>query len=98
MNKYSKNISISIIIFIFLFSLGSNTQAQVRGKALYKKLTNNRNLVKFEGLSRLNWTPDGKYYYIFKSPQRHFITMYKIRTQLFIPYPIILIILNITHS
>jgi len=66
MNKYSKAISISVIILIFLFSLGSNTQAQVRGKSLYKKLTNDKNLVKFEGLSRLNWTPDGKYYYIFK--------------------------------
>jgi len=66
MNKHSKTISISVIIFIFLFSLVSNTQAQVRGKALYKKLTNDKNLVKFEGLSSLRWTPDGKYYYSFK--------------------------------
>ena len=37
------------------------------GRALYDKLRKEgRNLVKFDGLARLNWTPDGKAYYVFE--------------------------------
>jgi len=38
---------------------------QIVGRALYEKLRKEgRTLVKFDGLSSLNWTPDGKAYYI----------------------------------
>ncbi|MGZ7065621.1 MAG: DPP IV N-terminal domain-containing protein, partial [Candidatus Aminicenantales bacterium] len=37
------------------------------GRALYDKLRKEgRNLVKFDGLARLNWTSDGKAYYVFE--------------------------------
>jgi len=67
MKKSLRTLSFSFLIFIFLLSLCPTSQAQVRGKALYEKLTeDSKKLVKFEGLSRVTWTPDGMAYYLFK--------------------------------
>ncbi len=67
MKKSLRTLSFTFLIFIFLFSLCPTSQAQVRGKALYEKLTKERReLVKFEGLSRVTWTPDGMAYYLFE--------------------------------
>lgn len=60
----------TICLFFFtaavVFSLCSPLQAQLRGKALYEKLRRDRNLVKYEGLSRISWTPDGASFYMFE--------------------------------
>lgn len=64
MNKKLKPIFFTISILAFLFSLFSPSQGQTKGMRLYKKLLSDRNLVKFEGLRRMNWTPDGSAYYV----------------------------------
>lgn len=57
---------ISIGLITFLFS-AEKAQEPVRGKALYEKLRKEaRNLVKYEGLQTVSWTPDGKAFYIFE--------------------------------
>ena len=67
MKKSLRTLSFPFLIFIFLLSLCPTSQAQIRGKALYEKLTKeSRKLVKFEGLSRITWTPDGMAYYLFE--------------------------------
>jgi len=49
----------SLVFFLF-----SPLEAQIRGKALYEKLTKEgRTLVKYEGLDRVMWTPDGTAFY-----------------------------------
>jgi dipeptidyl-peptidase-4 len=67
MKRSLRTLSFTFLIFIFLLSLCPTSQAQIRGKALYEKLTKeSRKLVKFEGLSRVTWTPDGMAYYLFE--------------------------------
>lgn len=56
-------ISATIILLFFAFSI---SQGQTRGKKLYEKLLADKNLVQFEGLRRVNWTPDGLACYIFE--------------------------------
>lgn len=48
---------------VILLIFASLSEGQIRGKALYEKLTRERNLVKFTGMARLSWTPDGRSYY-----------------------------------
>jgi dipeptidyl-peptidase-4 len=45
---------------------------QIRGKALYEKLSRDRTLVKSDGLSRVTWTPCGSAYYYYDSEARSF--------------------------
>ncbi len=66
MKSLQRTFFISFLILIFIFSLSSLTHAQLRGKALYEKLIKDKELIKFDGLSRIKWTPDGKSYYIFE--------------------------------
>ncbi|MBS3818360.1 S9 family peptidase [bacterium] len=56
---------ISFMAFIFL-SLVPFTYAQLRGKALYERLTEDEDLIKFKGISKFHWTPDGKAIYVYK--------------------------------
>lgn len=46
--------------------------AQLRGKALYEKLSRDRTLVKSEGLSRVIWTPCGSAYYFYDTEAKSF--------------------------
>jgi len=65
MTRKTKTKLVAFLIPIFLISLISISQGQIRGKALYEKLRKG-GFVKFEGLSRVSWTPDGEAYYLFK--------------------------------
>ena len=59
----------SVILLAVLAAAVIPTFAQERlvGKALYDKLRRSgRDLVKMEGLAGLNWTPDGRGYYVFE--------------------------------
>jgi len=67
MYKTVKYIFTGLFFIALLFSLSVDSQAQLRGKSLYDKLSTDRELVKFEGLSRVNWTPDGESYYFFEN-------------------------------
>jgi len=53
--------------------LVSPCSAQLRGKALYEKLTTDRTLVKTEGLSRVTWTPCGSAYYYYDAEAKTFL-------------------------
>jgi dipeptidyl-peptidase-4 len=65
---------LSAILFLMFFAvLASPAETQVRGKALYEKLNTDRNLVKSEGLSRINWTPCGTAYYTYDQKTKTFI-------------------------
>jgi len=66
MSKKFKVFILMVFISILFFSLLSPAQEPIRGKALYDRLRKNRDLVKFEGLSFINWTPDGKAYWVFE--------------------------------
>ena len=66
MNKNLKIWLHGISISLLIICLFSTSQAQIRGKALYEKLIKDKKLIKFEGLSRINWIPDGTAYYVFK--------------------------------
>ncbi|MEA3421543.1 MAG: hypothetical protein U9Q97_07705 [Acidobacteriota bacterium] len=66
MKRHLRTLSVASLCFILLFSLCLTAQAQIRGKALYEKLRTDKNLVKFEGLSRVRWIPDGKAYYLYE--------------------------------
>ena len=66
MNKKCKICLLSFLTIFLLVSLFTSTQAQVRGKALYEKLRQSRNLVKYEGERRISWLPDDSGYYIYK--------------------------------
>lgn len=66
MYKTTKHIFFGLFFVALFFSLTVGSQAQLRGKSLYDKLSTDRDLVKFEGLSSLNWTPPGEAYYIFE--------------------------------
>lgn len=49
---------------LLLFSASLPLSAQVRGRALYEKLSRDRGeLIKYEGLQRVEWTPDGTAFY-----------------------------------
>jgi dipeptidyl-peptidase-4 len=67
MTKHFKILgSISGLCFL-LFCVSLPLSAQVRGRALYEKLTRDRGeLVKYEGLERVEWTPDGTAFYQFE--------------------------------
>lgn len=59
-----------ICAFLFLLVLNSPIYSQLRGKALYEKLNADRfarKLVKFDGISRITWAPDGKSYYLLEN-------------------------------
>ncbi len=53
-----------LLSLVFLLFTASFSGAQIRGKDLYEKLSQEKDLVKFEGLARLAWTPDGSAYYL----------------------------------
>ncbi len=55
-------LSLSFFVFILTFFLPLAGQAPPRGIELYKKLAD-PNLVKFEGLRRVQWLPGGQAYY-----------------------------------
>lgn len=59
------NPKLLILIFFITFCF-STSLGQIRGKELYDKLKTDKSLIKFEGLSSINWTPDGNAYYIFE--------------------------------
>ncbi|MBD3413207.1 MAG: prolyl oligopeptidase family serine peptidase [Candidatus Aminicenantes bacterium] len=59
MNEKLKQGIKCLCVVILVFSFASFLSAQIRGKALYKKLTTDRDLIKEEGLSRVSWLPDG---------------------------------------
>ena len=64
----SKNPRYGLIVLLCLALTAvfvSPSSAQLRGKALYEKLTKDRTLVKSEGLSRVTWTPCGSSYYYY---------------------------------
>jgi dipeptidyl-peptidase-4 len=64
MKNHLKSLSVVLCLTFLVFSLISPLEAQIRGKALYEKLTKEgRTLVKFEGMARVMWTPDGTAYY-----------------------------------
>ncbi|MFO7980845.1 MAG: DPP IV N-terminal domain-containing protein [Candidatus Aminicenantes bacterium] len=50
---------IFLSVFILILSLASLSFTQVRGKALYEKLIKDKDLIKTEGLERIQWLPDG---------------------------------------
>lgn len=57
------------VVLSFLFISSSSmpgSEQPLRGKALYKKLRTDRNLIKFEGIQRPAWTPDGTAYYMYE--------------------------------
>ncbi|MFC2157892.1 DPP IV N-terminal domain-containing protein [Acidobacteriota bacterium] len=55
---------ILICLFLLLvFPAVSQEEEPLRGKALYKKLSTDRGLIKFEGERSLVWTPCGKFHY-----------------------------------
>jgi len=66
MKRHLRTLSVAFLCFILLFSLCLTAQAQIRSKALYEKLRTDKNLVKFEGLSKVRWIPDGKAYYLYE--------------------------------
>lgn len=66
MNKRSKILCLTVSISILMLCLFAPAQEQIRGKALYDKLRKERNLIKPEGLSSINWTPDGMAFYTFE--------------------------------
>ncbi|MGB8952033.1 MAG: S9 family peptidase [Candidatus Aminicenantales bacterium] len=55
-----------LFISILRVSLFAGPQEPIRGKALYEKLLKDKDLIKFEGLSKINWTPDGQSYYVYE--------------------------------
>jgi len=57
---------LSIICITFLLIGTSTAFSQVRGVELYNKLRTDRNLVKFEGISRVKWAPDGESYIVYE--------------------------------
>jgi dipeptidyl-peptidase-4 len=60
MKKHFKILALVSGLCFLLLSAGMPMEAQVRGKALYEKLTRERSsLVKYEGLERVEWTADG---------------------------------------
>lgn len=60
MKKHFKIFALVSGLCFLLFSAGLPLEAQLRGKALYEKLTKERSkLVKYEGLERVTWTADG---------------------------------------
>lgn len=60
------------VLFFLVPVLLSSQKPPLRGKALYEKLRSDRNLVKFEGLRRLDWTADGSHYYLFDKEAKTF--------------------------
>lgn len=66
MNKNLRTLLLFLFISIFLLSMFATSQEQLRGKALYEKLRTDKNLIKFEGLARVTWMPDGNAYYLFE--------------------------------
>jgi len=65
-NKKVLSIAVAVSVAILFYSLLSLAQEPIRGKALYEKLRKERDLIKYEGLDRISWTPDGKFYYIYE--------------------------------
>jgi len=73
-----------IIVLLFSCSFLSADEQPLRGKALFQKLQADRDLIKFEGLRNLTWTPDGKYYYTFeKNTYKKYSVLSKKRSDLF---------------
>jgi len=48
-----------LCVVIFIFSFSSVSFTQIRGRALYEKLTKDRDLIKPARMQRYNWLPDG---------------------------------------
>ncbi|MBN1271658.1 MAG: S9 family peptidase [Candidatus Aminicenantes bacterium] len=65
MKNKRRALSLTLSVF-FLVVLAFPLFSQVRGKELYELLSKNRALISFEGISRIDWTPDGKAYYLYK--------------------------------
>jgi dipeptidyl-peptidase-4 len=78
MNRTPKSLAVLAVCLAALVVVPAFPQARPAGKtvpakeklvgrALYEKLSKDaRTLVKFEGITRINWTPDGKGYYLFE--------------------------------
>ncbi|MDH4219368.1 MAG: DPP IV N-terminal domain-containing protein, partial [Candidatus Aminicenantes bacterium] len=67
MNNRLKTLALVFFLCLLVFSISTPLESQIRGKALYEKLTKEREkLVKFEGLAMVTWTPDGTAYYKFE--------------------------------
>ena len=73
MKKVLKPAALAALLLVVLVSGPALSQTkpvrtgEITGRALYEKLLRERDsLVKYEGLSRLNWTPDGKGYFVFE--------------------------------
>jgi dipeptidyl-peptidase-4 len=78
MNRTPKSLAVLAVCLAALVVVPAFPQARPAGKAvpakeklvgraLYEKLSKEaRTLVKFEGITRINWTPDGKGYYLFE--------------------------------
>jgi dipeptidyl-peptidase-4 len=66
MKKTSGKLVLMSLISLLLLCSVLPSFGQIQGKKLYEKLRTDRSLVKFEGLARVNWTPDGKAYYVFE--------------------------------
>lgn len=60
-------------LFLALLPLSAASQAPLRGRALYQKLSSDRNLIKFEGESKVSWTPCGTAGYLFEKTSRSFV-------------------------
>jgi len=50
---------IIFLVFVLILSLVSLSFTQIRGRALYEKLTEDEDLIKPQGLERVHWLPDG---------------------------------------
>jgi dipeptidyl-peptidase-4 len=72
-----KIVRLGTIVLLVSFGLMSvfipPSEAQVRGKALYEKLRNDRTLIKSEGRTRVTWMPDGSAYYYYDQAAKTFI-------------------------
>jgi dipeptidyl-peptidase-4 len=73
MSKIHRYALIVLLCAAFTAVLVSPCSAQLRGKALYDKLTTDRTLVNAEGLSRVTWTPCGSAYYYYDAKAKTFL-------------------------
>ncbi len=64
MRKQVKYGMLLFLMSMLVTGLFSSSFAQLRGKALYDRLANSRNLIKFEGTRSVWWAPDGDSYIV----------------------------------
>ncbi len=73
MSKHLRSSCMAALCLVLTAASASPALSQVRGKALYEKLSRgSRDLIKSEGLSRINWTASGMGYYEYDQEAKGF--------------------------